>query len=147
MLPGYIEMSYGNNNPLDIYRLERKGEAVYIVYLEGDDPLFEMERDTEGTWKQSAGEPVSKEMIQSFGEDLNSLDEEEFEFHMLYGDKTVLCKIGAGETGFAVLFDGKWVAEVNKRLEGFGWEVIKGEKLDEMIVYDLGERIERFYSA
>jgi hypothetical protein len=120
MLPLNIDLSIGNDEQKEDYRLSRVGDSEYAVYLNTEQPLFNIKRADNLKWVQAVGEPVSQSIVDMLGEDLNYIDEQEFEFPLVYEGEGILCRVAIGESGFGVLINNKLIAEVNLNDKGTG---------------------------
>lgn len=143
MLPLTIDLSIGHNEQRLDYRLSCTGEKEYAVYLNNQEPLFYIKRLPSGLWEQIKGEGANADLVRQLGEELNEMDQLEFEFPLVYEGEGVLCRVAMGESGFAVLINNRLVAEIDLRNEDFGWEVTNGGPLHIEALEEIGEQIER----
>jgi hypothetical protein len=147
MLPQNIDLSVkSNDEQKDDYRLSKTGELEYAIYLNSEEPLFSIKRAGDRSWSQSSGDAVDTSVIASLGEDLNYIDEQEFEFPLLFEGQGVLCRVAMGESGYGVLINNELIAEINLNDEGTCWEVVSGDAIDENTLEHIGHQIELNHS-
>jgi hypothetical protein len=142
MLPQNIDISAGIDGTMEDYRLSKTAPDEYDVYLGEETPLFKLRRQQNGTWYQSLGEPVLAGIVQQLGDNLNDLDQQEFLFPIVFHGEAAICRVAIGESGFSVLMDDRFIAEVNMDDEGINWVVVNGEPIDEDTLYEIGKQIE-----
>jgi hypothetical protein len=146
MLPQFTVISAGETGQKKPYRVNKIDDEAYEVQPEGEAPTFQIVRQPASSWIQTNGDPVPAAIVDEIGENLNSIDQEEFEFPLVYEGEAVLCRVAMGESGFGVLFDNTLVAEINVKDDGVNWEVTSGGPLNDDVVYEIGKEIDRHYA-
>jgi len=142
MLPLNFEFTSLTDSQPKIYQLNLIGNQEYAVYFNSEQPLFSIKRSN-GKWYQSISDHVAPFLVEQMGEELDYLDQLEFEFPLVYEGEGVLCKVAIGESGFAVLINNKLIAELNMMDDGIGWEVTNGTLLDLEALTEIGYQIEQ----
>jgi hypothetical protein len=146
MLPLSTELSAGPTGQKEPFRLIKIGDQEYEVFINGEQPAFSIRRLALGSWEQYQGEPAPSGVIEELGENLDDIDQQEFEFDLEHEGAVAKCRVAMGESGFGVLYNDQLVAEINTDDEGSGWEVTSGGPIDPTELQLIGEKITRHYS-